>query len=167
MYWIPAIFIFLEILLIVSLDNLIRYGNIKFLYEKYKNSDLKEYVNKHFHGIGAINSIFALNLIGELIYFIVALFYSIWFISVIYFVQFFIIQIVAKLKKDISIEKRIKLAQLKGFNTSDEKFSRLLKLNELKSSEIKIYQWTMYIYPILRIIIFASIIILHYNYNLL
>ena len=167
MYWIPAFFIFLEIILILSLDNLVRYGNIKFLYEKYKNSELKEYANLHFHGIAIVNSIFAITLIGEIIYFIVALFYPIWIISVVFLLHFLFLQIRAKLKKDISIEKRIKLAKLKGFETKDEKFSRLLKLNELKNSEIKTNQWMMYIYPVVRIIIFGSIIILHYNYNLL
>lgn len=165
MYWIPAFFIFIEFIMILSLDNLVRYSNIKFLYEKYKNDALRDYANKHFNGIGIVNSIFALILIGEMIYFIIALFYPIWIIAVIYFTQFLLLQIISKIKKDTSIEKRIKLAQLKGFETKDEKFSRLLKLNELKN--VKTHQWTMYIYPLIRIIIFASIIILHYNYKIL
>jgi uncharacterized ion transporter superfamily protein YfcC len=167
MYWIPAFFIFFEIIFFLSVDTIVRYDNIKILYQKYKNSELKNYSEKHFHGINVINSILAIGILAEFAYFIFGFFYPIWIISAIYFAQFLITTIISKLSGEPSIEKRIKLAKLKDFETSDIKFDRLLKLNELKSSEIKTHDWVKYIYPIIRIIIFASIIVLHYNYKII
>ena len=167
MYWIPAFFIFFEIIFFLSVDNIVRYNNIKSLYVKYKDSALKNYIEKNFYGINVINSLLAIGLLSEMVYFIFGFFYPIWIISAIYCGQFLITSIVSKINGDPSIEKQIKLAKLKGFETEDTKFSRMLKLNELKSSEIKTYGCVKYIYPIVRIIIFATIIILHYNYKLI
>ena len=167
MYWIPAFFIFFEIIFFLSVDNIVRYNNIKSLYLKYKDSELKTYIEKNFHGINVTNSLLALVLLAEMVYFIFGFFYPIWIISAIYFGQFLITSIVSKINGDPSIEKQIKLAKLKGFETKDTQFSRMLKLNELKNSEIKTYGWVKYIYPIVRIILFATIIILHYNYKLI
>ena len=167
MYWIPAFFIFFEIILFLSVDNIVRYSNIKSLYQKYKDSALKIYSEKHFHGMNIINNILGIVLLAEMVYFIYGFFYPIWILSAIFFGQFLITTIISKLNGDPSVEKQIKLAKLKGFETSDIKLDRLLKLNEIKKSEIKTYDFIKYIYPIIRIIIFASIIILHYNYKLI
>jgi hypothetical protein len=117
--------------------------------------------------MNVINNIIAIGLLAEFVYFIFGFFYPIWIFSAIFFVQFLITTIISKLNGEPSVEKRIKLAKLKGFETSDIKFDRLLKLNEIKKAEIKTYDFIKYIYPIIRIIIFASIIVLHYNYKII
>lgn len=167
MYWIPAFLIFFEIIFFLSVDQIVRYNNIKSLYQKYKDSALKNYIEKTFHGINIVNTFLALGMLGEMVYFIFGFFHPIWIISVIYFSQFLITSVISRLNGDPSVEKQIKLAKLKGFETEDTKFSRMLKLNELKSSEIKTHDWVKYLYPILRMIMLASIIILHYNFKLL
>ena len=167
MYWIPGFLIFFEIIFFLSVDNIVRYNNIKTLYQKYKVSELKDYIEKHFNGINIINSLLAIGLLAEIVYFIFGFFYPIWIISAIFFGQFLITSIVSKVNGGPSVEKQIKLAKLKGFETKDIQFSRLLKLNELKNSEIKTYDWLKYIYPVMRIILLASIIILHFNYKIL
>ena len=107
MYWIPAFFIFFEIIFFLSVDNIVRYNNIKSLYLKYKDSELKTYIEKNFHGINVTNSLLALVLLAEMVYFIFGFFYPIWIISAIYFGQFLITSIVSKINGDPSIEKQI------------------------------------------------------------
>jgi len=169
MYWLPGLFIVMEILLISYLDTLVRYTNVDFLYKKYKDEELKKYMKTEFPGAIGIGAVFAIYLIGVCVYFIVGLFYPfIWYVSVV-LISFSIFEMIRSkiIKKEIPIEKRIKLARLNNFETSDIKFERALKLNELKHSEIKINEWKKYISPIIRIIIFLSIIILHYHFNLI
>lgn len=166
MYWIPAFFIFVEIFLILSVDKLSSYGNAKFLFDKYKDENLKKYIQLNYHGIDVMTNIFGFLLLGELIYFIIGFFYPmIWMFSALIIFVFLISTIFSKMKKEVPIEKRIKLAKLKGFETTDIQFSRLLKLNQLKDNEIKTNEWIKYIFPLFRIIIFISIIVLHYNFS--
>ena len=166
MYWIPAFFIFTEIVFILSVDKLVTYGNAKFLLDKYKDESLKRYIQSTYHGIDVITNIFGFIFLAQLLYFIVGFFYPIWMFSALFIFIFLINTIHSKLKKEIPIEKRIKLAKLKGFETTDTQFSRLLKLNELKNSKIKTNEWIIYLIPLFRIIVFMSIIILHYNFSI-
>lgn len=166
MYWIPAFFIFVEIFYILSIDTLVSYGNTKFLFEKYKDESLKKYIQLKYSGAETINNILGVLLLGEMIYFVIGFFYSIWMISASFVFVFLVSLIYSKLKKEVPIKKRIKLAKLKGFKSTDIQFSRLLKLNNLKD-EIKTNEWMTYISPVIKIIIFISIIVLHYNYKLI
>ena len=66
---------------------------------------------------------------------------------------------------EATIEKIIKRAKLEDFEATDIKLSRLLKLNEIKN--IKTNNWLLYIYPVVKILAFMAIIILHYHFNLI
>jgi hypothetical protein len=84
--------------------------------------------------------------------------------SSIFFIHYIVATIINKIKSQ-TIEKTVKLANLKNFDKSDIKFQRLLKLNELKGN--KTYNYIGYIYSTIRIAIFVAIIVLHYNYKIL
>jgi hypothetical protein len=163
-YWIPAIFIFLEFVFIMSLDSMVKNINAKIIYERYKDPNLAKYIKENYKGTEILSAILAICYIGQIAYFIVGLFKPIWMISIVYILYLTISTIVDKVRKT-PIEKTIKRAKLKGFEASDVKLDRLLKLNELKGSEIKTYEWMNYIYPLIRIIVFIGIIVLHYNFK--
>jgi len=57
----------------------------------------------------------------------------------------------------------IKRASLGDFQSTNIKFQRLLKLNELKT--VKTYDWYLYIFPVVKIVLWISIIVLQYNFN--
>lgn len=167
MYWIPAIFIFFELIYINYLDSMIRYLNCKILNEKFDDYNLKRYIDNEFSSQEKIFAAIGFILFFQLIYFIVALFYPFWFISTTFIFLSLISTVKNKIKKDVPIEKTIKLARLKNFESENVKFERLLKLNELNQKDIKTYSWIGYIYPIIKIIVFIAIIVLHYNYKIL
>lgn len=167
MYWIPAIFIFIEIIYILTMDKLLVYGSAKNLADKYKDTNLKIYIENKYPNGDKVTAFFGFFLLLELIYFIVGLFFSLWMISVFIIFSYILNSLYHKIKKEQSIEKTIKLAKLEGFESSSVKFDRLLKLNEINTSEIKTNEWRMYIYPLIRIIAFTLIIVLHYNFKLI
>ena len=165
MYWLPAIFILLELLFIAKLDDILRYLNIKILQKKYPDEDFEAYIREEFEPkFEKIVGFFGLAFVGGYIYFIVGLFYPIWMVSILFFICEFIKSSIPKFQTK-SIERTIKLAKLNGFESSDVKFQRLLKLNELNNSNIKTYKWLAYIFPLIKLIIFGLIIVLHYNFN--
>jgi hypothetical protein len=162
MYWIAAVFILIEILFFYNLDKIIQYSNILYLVKKYKDEDLIKYLKEKFKDFNNIITFFGIFMFLEYVYFIIALFYPFWFFSVL----FFIYTIGNHFKnKKVDISKVIKRAKLEDFKSSDVKFERMLKMNELEN--IKINEWTKYIIVILKIIMFISIIVLHYNYKLI
>lgn len=164
MYWIPSIFIFVELLYISYISNLVKFANCKVLLKKYKNEQLSDYIINEYKSIENVSTFIGFLLIFEMIYFIVGFFYPIWIFSIIYIIYTIVYTIIIKNKPE-PIEKIVKKADLSGFQTNDIKLSRLLKLNELKG--IKIYKWTWYILPTIKIAIFIAIIVLHYNYAVL
>ena len=98
----------------------------------------------------------------EFIYFIVGLFYPFWFLSII-FIMYIIADVIFISKKG-SIEEIIKRSKLKGFETTNIRFERLLKLNEL-GGNIKVREWTLYIPPIIRTLVFVLLIVVHFNFS--
>lgn len=161
MYWIPAFFIIIELLYISYLSDIVKIANCKVLLKKYKNENLKDYIIKEYKSIEKILTNIGILLFFEIVYFVVGFFYPIWIFSLLYIIYLIIHTIITN-NYTSSIEKTIKKADLKEFQTDDIKLSRLLKLNELKG--IKIYKWTWYILPAIKITIFIAIIVLHYNY---
>jgi len=162
MYWLPAIFIFVEILYIYHVSDLISYVNATILYKKYKDENLESYIKNKYK-----DSIVTYFIIGglialEVIYFIIGLFFPFWILSIIFICYFIILILMTKFER-VSTAKMIKLANLKNFSTSNIKFDRLLKLNEIKKSDIKIHNLKTYSYPIFKIIFFITIIVTHYN----
>ena len=162
MYWIPAIFILVEMLYLFYIDKMISYVNATALYKKYKDDNLVSYI-KNIHN----DSMFIYFTIGififlEVIYFIIGLFFPFWFVSIVFLCYYIILILMDKFESP-STSKMIKLANLKNFSTTDIKFDRLLKLNEINQRDVKIHKLKIYSYPILKIIIFAIIIITHYN----
>jgi hypothetical protein len=162
MYWIPAILIFVELLVIFHVEKLISYTNLLALYKKYKDDDLASYITKEHKDTSFIYAVIGVLLILELIYFIIGLFFPFWLVSVI-FLFYFIVNLLIEKLKTTSTSKIIKLANLKNFSTSDIKFDRILKLNEINDKDIRLHKINIYLYPILKIIAFATIIIMHYN----
>lgn len=168
MYWIPAFFILFEIVFINYLDTMIRSANAMFLAKKYNDVDLVKYIKKEFKDVEKYSGILGVFLVFEFIYFAVGFFYPFWFLSVIFIFITSISIIRSKIiKKSPEIEKIIKLANLRDFVSSDVKFNRLLKLNELNTNDIKTKEWHIYLYSVLKMIAFISIIVLHYNYHIL
>lgn len=162
MYWIPAILIFIELLVIFHIERLISYTNLILLYKKYKNEDLELYITTEHKDTPSIYIVIGILLILELIYFIIGLFFPFWIVSVV-FLCYFIYNTLTEKLIPTPTSKIIKLANLKNFSTSDIKFDRLLKLNEINDKDIRLQKINIYLYPILKIIAFATIIIMHYN----
>lgn len=170
MYWIPAIFIIVQLSYLNFSDKLIRYTYARFLYDKFKDNDLRLYISNEFKDIEKITNFFGIFILLEFIYFIVAFFYPFWLLSTIYIFFIIIVNIFSKLKKkdeDKEIEKAINYAKLKNFKSSNIKFERLLKLNELKTNKKSFAHWRMYILIFIKIFTFISIIVLHYHYKIL
>jgi len=158
----PAIFVVTNIFFIHSLDNLIKFSNGEYLYKKYNDNDLKKYVEDKYKGFVAPYLIIAFILIGELIFCVIGLFHPIWVITIIIIFYDLFIFLYRKIKP-LKISTIIKRASLGNFQSSNIKFQRILKLNELKV--VKTNGWTLYIFPIVKIILWISIIVLQYNYN--
>ena len=167
MYWLPAIFIIIELIYINVIDMMSRFGNSNILLKKYKDEELKSYIKKEYDGMEKMSMFIGFFLLFEFIYFIVGFFYPFWMVSAVFIGLSIIATIISKIKGKNSIEKTIKLAHLNGFTSSDVKFDRLLKLNELKRDEIKTSEWALYISPIIKIVVFIAIIVLHYNYKMI
>ena len=165
MFWIPGIFIAFYILFMNSFDKYVEYTNAKLLSEKFKDKDLLYYISTKYKDYNKVLIVIIFFILFELAYFISGLFTPIWIFSTAYIIYTIISQISSKIKKEKPIEKIIQKARLKDFKSSDIKFQRLLKLNEFKKT--KINRWTIYIYPIVKIIVFMLIIILHYHYKIL
>lgn len=164
MYWIPIIFIFCELIYISNLDSITRYSNCNILLNKFKDRNLQTYIKNEFKSISIVFIFIGIYLFSEVIYFLVGFFYPLWIMSSIFFIYYIVATIINKIKSQ-TIEKTVKLANLKNFDSSDIKFQRLLKLNELKGN--KTYNYIGYIYSTIRIAIFVAIIVLHYNYKIL
>lgn len=164
-YWLPVIFIFFEFILIGQMSKMIEYTSLSFLYKKYKDDDLWKYINLNYKDFAKSYIFFGIILLIEIIYLIVGLFHSIWFISIIVLSHDLLVLVIKQLKPT-SIEKLIKRAKLEDFNSTNVKFQRYLKITQLNNN-IKTHNWLLFIFPIIKIMLFASIIILHYNYNLL
>jgi len=162
MYWIPAIFILVEMLYIYYVDKLISYANATALYKKYKDENLASYIKNMHEDSIILYFIIGIFLFLEVIYFIIGLFFPFWLISAIFLGCYIILIIIYKFE-NVSTSKIIKLANLKNFTTTDIKFDRLLKLNEIKQNDKKIYKLKNYLFSIIKIITFAAIIITHYN----
>lgn len=162
MYWIPAILIFVELLIIFHVEKLISYTNLILLNKKYENEDLESYITKEHKDTPFIYIVIGILLILELIYFIIGLFFPFWIVSVV-FLCYFIYNVLTERLIPTPTSKIIKLANLKNFSTSDIKFDRLLKLNEINDKDIRLHKINIYLYPILKIIAFSTIIITHYN----
>lgn len=165
MYWIPAIFIFLELILLTNLDKLIRFESCVTLLKKYDDNNLKYYIEKEFNKMDKVLILFTVIMLLELVYFMVGFFYPIWFISTLIITYTIGYTIYSKFRTPVPIEGTIKLARLNGFVASDVKFDRLLKISELKKSEVKTKEWIGYVYSGVKIFIFIGIIYFHYNYN--
>ena len=132
---------------------------------------LKSYIKSEFKGTEASITIMMIVIMLEYIYFIIGIFYSIWMISVFFIFTSILSLIISKLKKpdsdEIKTMKLVKSAKLSNFETSDIKFQRFLKLNELNNKDVKTNIWITYLYSFVKIITFLSIIILHYHYKIL
>jgi len=165
MYWIPAIFIVFELLFLNYLDQILRYSNAIILSKKYKDKKLEEYIKIEHKDFDKILIVIGVFLLAEFIYFIVGLFYPIWILSVLFICYSIFMNIYSKFRKSSSVEQMIKLAKLKNFESSDVKFERLLKLSELKQDQVKTRTWIGYIVPVIKIFIFISIILFHYNFK--
>lgn len=160
MYWLPAIFIFVEILFLFYVDKMISYTSSLSLYKKYKDESLKEYITEEYKPSLAFYGFVGIFLVLELVYFLVGLFYPIYIISIV-FILYYILNIFIDKFKIPSTEKLIKLANLKNFVASDIKFDRMLKLNSIKQGENLIwYKVRVYAFPILKIIAFIGIILM-------
>jgi hypothetical protein len=162
MYWLPAIFIFIEMLFIYHVDKLISYVNSLALYKKYKDKELLSYIEKEHKNSLIIYQTIGILLLLEVVYFIIGLFFTFWIVSIVFLFYFIILLLMDKFQS-ISNAKMIKLANLKNFTTSDIKFERFLKLNTINQSDMLIHKLKTYSYPLLKIIAFISIIIIHYN----
>jgi hypothetical protein len=167
LYWLPVFFIIAELVFINLLDKMISYSNANVLFVKYGDEKLDEYLKTKYSAIKGVTLFVAIFLTLEFIYFFVGLFSKIWMISVVYIAFDIFATIKLKLVKNTPIEKTIKRAKLVDFESSDIKFQRVLKLNELKANEIKTRDWINYIYPTIKIFAFIAIIVLHYQYNIL
>lgn len=166
LFWIPAIFIVIELIYIGSLPKVISLSNIALLSKKYKSDDLDKYIEKKYNGFSKLMLVSVLFILFETVYFIVGLFYSIWMFSIV-FILFLLFSTVISTsrKKEKDLGKIVKRANLEDFETSDIKLSRALKMNEIKN--VKTNDWTLYIYPIIKVLAFLAIIILHYHFQLL
>jgi hypothetical protein len=60
MYWIPAIFIFFELIFINYISYFVKNQAAIKLYEKYKNPNLKNYIFEKYEVIRIIGNIFAI-----------------------------------------------------------------------------------------------------------
>lgn len=167
MYWIPGIFIVLDFLVICVLPDVIRMASLKELAKRYKDKNLDAEINKFSNlAVNWMENFVVIVYLLEFIYFIIGFFYAIWIYSSIYIGMVVFNKILSSIKKEVPTEKLIKYANLKGFNAADVKFSRLLKIYELEN-KVKDYYLKPYLYSAIKIIAFASIIILHYNFKLI
>lgn len=167
MYWIPAIFIFFEIIIIYLTNDISKYDSLIKLQDKYNDKDLSKYISVNYKSwsFERVTDIIFIVYILEFIYFIVGLFFSYWIISIVYILGIILFNIYNDLYGDDSVETLIKMSKLKNFKSSNVQFDRLLKLNEL-NKDFKITEWTKYIVPTLKLSVFLLIITLHYNINL-
>lgn len=162
MYWIPIIFIIMNFLYITQYKEITRMLCAKKLYEKYKDYKIQEYIDSEFEFHNKLFNIISVFFIFEFIYFMVAFFYPIWIYSAVYIA----LVIIISTKKELSLEKIIKLAKLNGFQASDVKLARMLKISELENKDVKVNIWLNYLLIGLKIMAFISIIVLHYNYKI-
>lgn len=165
LYWLPAIFILTELTYLSLLSKLLSYFNASLLYQKYSDESLAIYIKEKYFGYDKITLVLVFIIIFQSVYFLVGLFHSIWLFSLVFFLFQIISIIKSNLSKKATIEKIIKRAKLEDFEATDIKLSRLLKLNEIKN--IKTNNWLLYIYPVVKILAFMAIIILHYHFNLI
>ncbi len=170
MYWIPIIFIIFELIFIHVFDKIRRLEACNFLYNKFNDNNkyLESYIKNEFSGMENIKVFISLFFLFEFIYFFIGFFYPfIWIASTYIILTIFYKSIIPK--KEVDIKKYIQIANLK-IKSEDMKFSRLLKLNELKQEKTNFWNklfYVGYIDSLIRIIIFISIIVLHYNFNLI
>jgi hypothetical protein len=167
LYWLPVLFIIGELIFLNYIDQFVAYINANKLLVKYKDEKLEKYLKSKYVGIVGIAVFISIFLIAEFIYFIVGIFHPIWVISVVYLGIYVLTTVISKINGEQSIEKTVKKAKLIDFESSDIKLQRVLKLNELKSNEVKTRDWINYIYPIIKIIVFTAIVVLHYQYKML
>jgi hypothetical protein len=168
MYWIPAIFIFFELIIISNLNKILRYDSCTILLKKYKDEKLSEYINEEFGDKSTIKTLIVILfflILFELIYFIVGLFYTFWIVSAIYLIFIVFYTIYSSFSKNTPIENTIKIANLKGFTAKDQQLDRLLKLNSLKNTKLLPKEWLGYAQSVVKILIFSSIIYFHYQYK--
>jgi len=162
-YYIPAFFIVLDFISLLLFSYLSKCYNTEILVDKYDDKELNSYFGRNSFAQVELNLAFTILLFCEFVYFVICLFYPFWVISVIVIAVGAIYGILTINIKN-PIEKVIKKAKLKNFHSSDLKFDRLLKLNEL--NDVKIYKISpVHILISLKIIIFASIIIYYCNIN--
>lgn len=168
MFWLPAIFIVFEIIYIYNIDTLMFMAGSQSILKKYKSEDLKKYVESRSKDV-VMNALLVFVLvIGEFIYFIFGLFGNIWIYSVVFILFIVIGKLLSKIiNKEQTIEESIKMAGLEDFESNDVKLNRVLKLQELNGVDIKIHKWKYIIVPIIKILAFLSIIILHYHFKMI
>lgn len=160
-YWIPAIFIIFDFISLLLFGDINKGYNSNQLLCKYNDKELERYISRNYPIQDEMVMGFSVLLFFELIYFVVCLFYSFWFISIIVIITGLIYGITVVIKKE-PIEKIIKRSKLNNFHSSDIKFDRLLKLNELNdTNDFGIL--LDYILMSLKMLVFMLIIVFHYN----
>lgn len=166
MYWIPIVFIVYELFYISTVKSLVKYTSITELVKKYDNRELKDYVEKNYVGYGVVAVVILVFIFLEFIYFMVGLTKPIMDFSLVYIGVIILSSLLnIIIKKRDSIEKTIKRANLTNFTTTDIKFQRLLKMNELKPT--KVYHWREYMFTFIKLAIFLTIVIMHYKFETL
>ena len=178
MFWLPVVFIMVELFTTPLIREFVRYSWCQKLYELHKSDDIKEYIDKKYGKkyIGAFTIVYLLYHLAIIIYAIIGLFYSIWPFSILYISWTLWSDIggASKKKKIYPIEECIQKAKLENFKSDNQKLIRYLKLQTLENldndsdKKIKPYrEWKIYIFTLVKIATFAAIIILHYNFKII
>lgn len=162
MYWIPAIFVVLDFISLLLFSDLSRGYNSMFLADKYNNKELEKYVTSNHPLQREIILGLIILLFLEFVYFVICLFYPLWIISIIS-ISIGVIYGIITITRKKPIDEIIRKAKLNNFQTSDVKFDRLLKLNELNDTKRRYKFPIIYILISLKMFVFISIIVFHYN----
>ena len=171
MYWIPIIFVILEIIFLMLIPQFAKFTAMGKLKEKYKelNYDVNDLFENNKFAIYFL-LIFGLYIILSMIYYVISLFFPIWFIGLIMLSYIIIGDIISKLfpnlfKKDYtSYSDFIDMDKIENVQVQ-----RKLKLDNLNGTSMKTrlkILIPMYINSLIRLSAAVTIIILHYHYGL-